>query len=523
MTFPAILETSFLRCLKYGLHRNDPMNGEILTPKLLKEIKEENRTLIEHTLPVMEKLSPFLKEAGHVAVLSDTGGNILLSYGEADSLTKMQIAQIQPGANWLEQNKGTNAIGTALIEKKPVRVHAGEHFFQANGILTCSASPVYSPDGRLLGVFDISGIHSSEISYALSLAVMAAENIQSRLLLDSYRKESTQKKFQIHISENPLSTITYSFSGIYAACEKMKSCIALARKASQTDYTILLEGETGTGKEAFAQSIHRDSHRNARPFVAVNCSSIPESLIESELFGYSGGAFTGSNQKGGIGKFQAAHGGTIFLDEICGMSLRVQAALLRVLQERRITPVGASRETPIDVRVIAAANQSLEKLVKNGSFRSDLYYRLKGITISLPALRNRTDLEGLVGDILREIGKSAQLEEGAWKLLKKHPFPGNIRELHSILLQAVFQSENGLINRELLQSILSAPSGFPECSQVQGDDHVSLKDAEKHALVNALESSDGNISRAAKVLGIGRTTFYRKMSEFGLKELSIGT
>jgi sigma-54 dependent transcriptional regulator, acetoin dehydrogenase operon transcriptional activator AcoR len=292
----------------------------------------------------------------------------------------------------------------------------------------------------------------------------------------------------------------------------------LAKKAARTDYTILLEGETGTGKEAFAQSIHGDSARREFPFVAINCSSIPESLIESELFGYIGGAFTGSNIKGNTGKFQAANGGTLFLDEISGMNLRVQAALLRAVQERKVTPVGSTKEIPIDVRIIAAANQSLEKQVREGTFRSDLYYRLKGITISLPAVRNRTDLEGLVGDVLSEIENGNNyLDKEAWNLVKSYKFPGNIRELHSIMLQASFQAEEGHITKEIIQNILfSNTMSEPYSINAEIDNNFSLRDTEKSAILTALDNTKGNLSKAAKLLKIGRTTLYRKMQEFGL-------
>ena len=518
MIFPGNVEPSFLRCINYGLKRNDPMDGEILSPKILNEIKNENKFLIENSIPVMEILTPFLKSAGHVAVLTDNMGNILFSLGEADSLSRMQKFQLQPGANWLEERKGTNAIGTALAEKQPIRVHAGEHFFNSNEILTCSASPIQSPDGRIIGVIDISGIYKSEISYALSLATMAAENIQTRMLMEMYKQELSRKKIQIQVPSIPAVTgINYSFRNIYAGCDKIKSCITLAKKAARTDYTILLEGETGTGKEAFAQSIHLESARKSFPFVAINCSSIPESLIESELFGYVGGAFTGSNLKGGKGKFLAADGGTLFLDEICGMSLRVQAALLRVVQERKVTPVGSTKEIPVDVRIIAAANQNMEKEVRAGLFRNDLYYRLKGITITLPPLRNRTDLMGLVGDILADIGKADfKLEDSAFQVLKQYPFPGNIRELHSILLQASFEADDGCITKEIITHILKSNAGLEVYSAPQNDQAMSLRDTEKNAILSALDSTKGNLSRAAKLLKIGRTTLYRKMQEFGL-------
>jgi transcriptional regulator of acetoin/glycerol metabolism len=200
------------------------------------------------------------------------------------------------------------------------------------------------------------------------------------------------------------------------------------------------------------------------------------------------------------------------------MNLRLQAALLRAVQERKVTPVGSTKEIPVDVRIIVAANQSLEKQVRIGTFRSDLYYRLKGITISLPPVRNRTDLEGLVQDVLKDIGTGdAHLDTGAWNHLKAYHFPGNIRELHSILLQASFQAEDGRITSGIIEPILYNNSmAEPLLCKTELPNGITMRDSEKNAIQSAIEKTRGNLSKAAKLLKIGRTTLYRKMQEFGL-------
>ena len=199
----------------------------------------------------------------------------------------------------------------------------------------------------------------------------------------------------------------------------------------------------------FAQSIHSSSLRSHSPFVAVNCGAISESLIESELFGYVGGSFTGANQKGRIGKFEAAQYGTLFLDEIADMSMRAQVTLLRALQEKEITPVGSTTPKEIDVRIIAATNKDLVKEVEAKRFRADLYYRLKGIQITLPSLRERTDLIQMVSSLLEENGYSnLTLSEEAKQKILSHKWPGNIRELMSVLIEATFLAEGEIIGPE---------------------------------------------------------------------------
>ena len=218
-------------------------------------------------------------------------------------------------------------------------------------------------------------------------------NNTDQFIIDTFTSDckNTIRSVAIH-QKNKKEKRLYTFSDIKGNCPSIIRTKKMAEKAATTDIPILLIGETGTGKELFAQSIHSSSLRSHSPFVAVNCGAISESLIESELFGYIGGSFTGANQEGRKGKFEAAQNGTLFLDEIGDMSLRAQVTLLRALQEKEITPVGSTTAKEIDVRIIAATNKDLVKEIEAKRFRADLYYRLKGIQITLPTLRVRTDL-----------------------------------------------------------------------------------------------------------------------------------
>ena len=243
-----------------------------------------------------------------------------------------------------------------------------------------------------------------------------------------------------------------------------------------------------------------------KPFIAVNCSAIPESLIESELFGYERGAFTGANREGAPGKFEAADGGTILLDEIGDMPLRAQSTLLRVLQEKTVTRIGGDKIRPIDMRVIASTNKNLHEEVQEGRFREDLYYRLKGIFITLPPLRNRTDIIELAEHLITKLDNpSVRLSEEAKQKLIAYHWPGNIRELNSILIQASFFAEGNEIKGEDIQFVDEY-----ERQKNRKDSEVktplSLNNAEKDAIIKALHSVEWNISKAANILKIAKYT-----------------
>jgi transcriptional regulator with PAS, ATPase and Fis domain len=302
------------------------------------------------------------------------------------------------------------------------------------------------------------------------------------------------------------------FPRLAGSCPLFLRAKLLAQKAAQVDFPVMILGESGTGKELFAQMIHQTGPRAQEPFVAVNCSAISENLIESELFGYEGGAFTGAQREGRIGKFEAARKGTIFLDEIGDMSLRAQAALLRVLQEKVVTPVGSNQSRPIYARVVAATHRHLPDEVKTGRFRADLYYRLKGVLIELPPLRKRSDILQLAVTQLRQIApdRHLSLSKEAQTMLTAYSWPGNVRELQGVLIQAAFLADDDVIDCEhiLLEGLEEERLHTP------GSGVMSLREMECEAIKKALALSRGNVSQAAKLLQIGRNTLYRKMADY---------
>lgn len=296
------------------------------------------------------------------------------------------------------------------------------------------------------------------------------------------------------------------------ACRRMKK---LARRAADLDTTVLLLGETGTGKELLAQSIHADSLRTNKPFVALNVAAIPETLLEAEFFGAAPGAYTGADRRGRDGKFKVANGGTLFLDEIGDMTLPLQAKLLRVLQEQEIEPLGSNTLEKIDVRIIAATSRDLAAMVAAGQFRADLYYRLNVLPIPLPPLRERKeDIPVLAKTMLEDISRRCgypprRLTPAALDWLTAQDWPGNIRELRNVLEQASMLSEGELDT----SSFTSTPPRSGTIRPLA----ATLAEAECAALKDALAATGGNKSEAARLLGLGRATLYEKLALHGIR------
>ena len=301
---------------------------------------------------------------------------------------------------------------------------------------------------------------------------------------------------------------------------QLELVIEKVNKVLGRDIPILIMGETGTGKELLAQAIHNDSPRAASPFVAVNCASIPETLIESELFGYEDGAFTGARKKGSIGKILQANGGTLFLDEIGDMPVGLQARLLRVLQERMVTPLGSGKSIPVNVELICATNHNLRERIAQNLFREDLYYRLNGLVVKLPPLRERTDLDIVVKKILssESNGGKYTIASELMALFHQHKWPGNFRQLTNLLRTAIIMAGSDMeISRrhmpdDFFDDIESAGSGQAEVTTERlMATGARLEDMEHSVIVKSLEANGGNVSATARALGVSRNTIYRKV------------
>lgn len=321
--------------------------------------------------------------------------------------------------------------------------------------------------------------------------------------------------------------ITTTFSDIVGDSELLRDIKAMAEKVAHQKSTVLILGESGTGKELFARAIHNASPRRSAPFVTVNCAAIPDALLESEMFGYEEGAFTGAKRGGKPGKFLLASGGTLFLDEIGDMPLHLQSKLLRVLQEQVVEPIGATIPVPVDVRVVAATHQNLEAKVLEGAFRQDLFYRLNVIPLSVPPLRQRmVDLNPLVTHFVKhfnmKLGKRVLgLSQEAMAALFDYSWPGNVRELENVLEYAINMCDQPQVDSHHLPKKLSGDSESSVTNQKTRP--IGIKPIcalEKEAIENALFFYKGDkeaVQKAAKALGLGRATLYRKIKQYGIE------
>ncbi|RJG06337.1 PAS domain-containing protein [Noviherbaspirillum cavernae] len=376
--------------------------------------------------------------------------------------------------------------------------------------------PLKDEDGKVIGA----------IGFALYDRLQRLKPLVSKFAELQWALANTQKELaQLRHSKYSIS----SFIGVSPISLELKH---RARRAAQLDTTVLLLGETGSGKELLAHGIHAASGRADRPFVGINIAAVPETLLEAEFFGVAPGAYTGADRKGRDGKFKIADGGTLFLDEVGDMPLQVQAKLLRVLQEQEIEPLGSNKITKVDVRVIAATSHDLKQLVADGKFRSDLYYRLNVLPIHLPPLRERRgDLDALCEHLLEQIAKRTgmpqrELAPCAREALAAYGWPGNVRELRNALEQAGMLTDNVSLKAEDFASILSLvePSQQKEPVPLAKDGPTpavrplaeAVADLEKNLIKSALESTGGNKASAARLLGISRATLYQKIMDFEL-------
>jgi transcriptional regulator with PAS, ATPase and Fis domain len=320
--------------------------------------------------------------------------------------------------------------------------------------------------------------------------------------------------------------LRYTFREILGDSPQILKSVNIAKKISKNDASILIQGESGTGKEVFAQAIHNES-RPRGPYIPVNCAAIPKTLIESELFGYEGGSFTGAERKGKIGKIEMANGGTLFLDEIGDMPLEMQPVLLRVLEERNLTRVGGRHLIPVNFRLIAATNKDVLGLVQNNLFREDLYYRIATFTISIPPLREReTDILLLAEHFLKKARGKRQtpfpaISKAVAYQLRHYHWPGNIRQLENSIIYALHMSDGDVIDSEHLPEEIKF-KGVRFSATIQrtpaGADmnRLSLREVEKMLIVEALLKNKNNICEVANVLGLSRTTLYRRIKEYGI-------
>jgi len=424
---------------------------------------------------------------------------VLVSALELEEMTAEYCTSGEDALAYLAQNSADVVVtdlrmegidGLELLEKIKAKFPAIDVI-----IMTAYATQKTAIDALKKGAFDylIKPFEMDELILRLNRIFE-----QKRILEENRRLKQHQ--------ESPIF-----YDRLIGKSKKMREVYLLIKKASENDATVLIRGESGTGKELVAQVIHQTSIRAKKPFVTVNCAALPETLLESELFGYEKGAFTGATQRR-IGKFEQANHGSIFLDEIGDMTLTTQAKLLRVLQEKEIYRLGGNERILVDVRIIAATHQNLERMVEEGKFRNDLYYRLNVFPITVPPLRERKeDIPELVNHFLKETAASG-ISNSALALLMDYDWPGNVRELQNAIERASIVCEGIIEEKDLPPNVrggdrLVHPFELPE-------EGIVLDDLEKNLIEQALEKARGNKTRAAQLLGITRRRLYSLMERF---------
>lgn len=393
----------------------------------------------------------------------------------------------------------TSKLPTVVESGKPI---LGDVFYHQGKPLICNRIPLVK-DGVVIGAM------SFQVFEAVDKLFQSIQELQNQL---DYYKEKVKK----------YSGVRYSLADIIGSSDAAVAIRSAVLRAAGTNSTVLIQGETGTGKELVAHALHMESRRSHHPFVKLNCAAIPQELIESELFGYDEGAFTGARKTGRKGKFEQANKGTLFLDEISQLSMAAQAKLLRVLQEKEIERVGGADSIPVDVRIVAATNESLEELVKRGAFRSDLFFRLNVIPIRLPPLRERkTDIPAFVEKFAEKFGDQAGLgtvavSPAALELIMKYQWPGNIRELEHAVERAINLCNSGVVGEKHFEWLL--PKILNQGQTTAGRSiHEAKAATEKEIILNALRTTLGNKKKAAELLEIARPLLYQKMRRLGIK------
>ncbi len=426
-----------------------------------------------------------------------------------------------------------NNCGAMLLDLDPQSV-VGMFVSDAVDFTPTILSALESGEGYIERDFAIQSPSRGLLRFTKSAVVVRDDEGQMPGVVDYFRRTSIPE-FRPRSTCNTM-TARYRFQDIIGSSLGLRHAVEVARKIANVDSSVLLQGESGTGKEMFAHAIHENGARRNGPLITINCASIPESLMESELFGYAGGTFTGANRTGRSGVFEQANGGTLFLDEIAELPFNLQAKLLRVLQDGLVKRLGAQKPIQTDVRIIAATNSELRNAVDKNRFRLDLYYRLAVVTIQIPPLRERVeDIEILLkhfGSMIAEdLGKRKPVfDRSAISLLSTYRWPGNVRELKNEIERALILAENSVLTKADFQSIAARLDRFStdkqrdfshkgisceDCFMLYGNNN-SLIEIERAAIVNTLSRVAGNVSRAARILGISRNTLYRKLEQFNI-------
>ncbi|MET3924273.1 sigma-54-dependent Fis family transcriptional regulator [Devosia sp. 2618] len=575
---------SWQRCADQGLDAGDAIRAEAMTSTELRELQQHNETLRLLSRPELVSLRTEAKLTDSVVILTDAKGLVLDTAGSPEFAGQAARVALRPGVAWSEMSTGTNAIGTAMAERRAIEVHGGEHFFEPHGILHCAASPIFDPYGKLAGVLDMSGHASLQHTHAMGLVRLAVEQIEHRFFARDFN-EMTVVRF--HRSADLLGTaregiLVFDGERLIAGNRRALTLVGLDRKALRkstreeifegaglmiergelrarngeryfaavsqpapaplrvtgtiprspkpvksgpflsaetradlakavrlvnAEIPLLIAGETGAGKEVFARHLAGLTVRAGKPFIAINCAALPESLIEAELFGYEAGAFTGARKSGAKGLVQQAEGGILFLDEIGDMPLLLQSRLLRVLQDKEVAPLGGGTPHKADFVPICATNRDLKAMVDAGTFRADLYFRIAQYTVTLPSLAELPERQQIVETLWAQLATAhGPLPHVVLDRLSAHHWPGNFRELAGTLRALAALHDPG----EII-ALTALPSTIVDAAPAPFAIDADLGTLTESAMRRAVDLHKGNLSAAARALGIDRSTLYRRL------------
>lgn len=569
---PSPLHESWQRSRHFGLKRSDD-RIPFIAPALLDEFRGQNGWMPKLVQPLIDQLGAKINSQPSILVISDANGLVLETCGNTDFLHKASRFALTPGNQWAEQARGTNAIGTALALGDFCEVNGDQHFLNQNAELYCVAMPIYRPTGKIAGVLDISAPAQRPYRDAQPLLLQAVRHIEHRWvknwvtasdwtlslhadvrvlgsaheLLLVFRDERLIAANRLAIQEfnfSPASFGTSEFATLFPAMSRQpcgtprqmqafnqrhyysllqapqRLSVAISPRPQQAKredvehakalrilnagLALCITGETGCGKEYFSRRLFEQSRWSRGSFVAINCAALPEQLIESELFGYVPGAFTGANPRGYVGKIREADGGVLFLDEIGDMPLSLQTRLLRVLQEKTVTPLGSRVAYGVDFSLISATHHDLAQLVLVGKFREDLLYRIQEYCLRIASLRERRKPQAFILQLWRELGgekRGILLTPETLALLARYPWPGNVRQLLSTLkvLLALMDDRAVITPEDLPPQIVALPK--------------VAQDAGNLDVLEAIRRASGNVSLAAKTLGVSRSTLYRRLEK----------
>ena len=583
------IAASWTRCLEHGLDPGQPPQINQVEDAALRRARDGAGVLRPLVLAEMETLYDQISGSNFMIAFALPNGIILDTIADRTFNPMARTTNIQPGGLWSELGCGTNALGSAAATQRAITVHGGEHFFSRYGKLTCTAAPVFAPNGIVAGVLDASSDCSSRQQHTRALVTMAATQIENGLFREHHRgailvafhnrveylhtlsaglmaldaegtvlnmnlrarlflqglptsaggrfrdifctgfvdfidagKRDQRVRLQDRVGSvfvasietlQPLTTAVppparpvrapppKPAPDFVALDPLVTTAMRHVEAAARRCLPILIRGETGTGKEQLARHAHAASGRGGA-FVPVNCGALPETLIEAELFGHAEGAFTGARRGGAAGLVAQADGGTLFLDEIGDMPLPLQTVLLRLLDDWMVRPVGGGATRTVDVLLIAATHVNLADYVARGRFRADLYYRLDTIEAVLPPLRQRTDFAAIAAHLLRTISPGTEIEDPALSLLAGQAWPGNIRELRNLLTRLTLTQVGGRISQAAIEACIGRPTAPAP----------RLKDETTDRIVTVHKDLGGNLSAAARRLGVSRNTVYRALA-----------